>query len=132
VNRFLRVKLNRLKTNNKIPINRHCVLYSTSEGGLGYIIPIDKDKFEKLGRLEMRLVSSLQHFAGLNPKAYRLTKPWFKMSHNHQRSVLDGELLWKFAYLDRQKQDELARHAGLSSEEVFDFLMEMDQGVAFF
>jgi hypothetical protein len=32
----------------------------------------------------------------LNPKAFRLSKPFNKMSHNHLRHVLDGELLWKY------------------------------------
>jgi hypothetical protein len=43
----------------------------------------------------MRLVSALNHTAGLNPKAFRLTKAQYKMSHNHHRNIVDGDLLLK-------------------------------------
>jgi len=132
VNRFLRLRMNHLKTNTKMPVNKHCALYTTLDGGIGYIAPIEKEKFEKLGRLEMRMVSTVQHVAGLNPKAFRLSKPWLRMSHNHQRSVIDGDLLWKFAFLERQKQDELAALVGTTTEEVIDFLMEIDASTSFF
>eukprot|EP01123_Difflugia_compressa_P004550 TRINITY_DN15998_c0_g1_i1.p1 TRINITY_DN15998_c0_g1~~TRINITY_DN15998_c0_g1_i1.p1 ORF type:complete len:143 (-),score=10.76 TRINITY_DN15998_c0_g1_i1:29-457(-) len=132
VNRFLRFRMNQLKTNTKIPANKHCALYTSLDGGIGYIAPINKEKFDKLGKLEMRMVSTIQHVAGLNPKAFRLTKPWLKMSHNHQRSVIDGELLYKFAFLERPKQDELAALVGITTEEVIDFLMEIDACTSFF
>jgi hypothetical protein len=54
------------------------------------------------------------------------------MSHNHVRSTIDGELLSRFAFLERSKQDELASFVGLTTEEVLDFLLEIEFTTSFF
>jgi len=130
VNKLLRVRMSTLK-NAKQKAEKYCVFFGTLDGGTGYIAPIAEEKFKRLGKLEMRLVSALPHYAGLNPKAFRLTKPERKMSHNHHRKILDGELLWKYAFLERSKQDELAQLTGTTTEEILDNLLEIDLATFF-
>jgi cleavage and polyadenylation specificity factor subunit 1 len=138
VNKFTRLKLNTIKTGKKDQDSykpfesRSCVCYVTLNGSVGFISPLSLSDFQKLGRLEMRLVSALNHSAGLNPKAFRLTKPAFKMSHNHQRNMIDGDLLLKFASLERTKQDELASLVKLTTNDIIDHLLQLHLETAFF
>jgi cleavage and polyadenylation specificity factor subunit 1 len=136
VNKFTRLKLNTIKTAKKEPAKtletRSCVSYVTLNGSVGFISPLSSANFQKLGRLEMRLVSALNHTAGLNPKAFRLTKPAFKMSHNHQRNMIDGDLLIRFASLERTKQDELASLVKLTTNDIIDHLLQLHLETSFF
>jgi len=137
VNKFTRLKLNTIKTkkekdSGKFSESRSCVCYITLNGSVGFISPLSTADFQKLGKLEMRLVSALNHTAGLNPKAFRLTKPSFKLSHNHQRNMIDGDLLLKFASLERTKQDELSSLVNLTTNEVIDHLLRLHLETAFF
>jgi cleavage and polyadenylation specificity factor subunit 1 len=138
VNKFTRLKLNTIKTGKKDQDSykpfesRSCVCYVTLNGSVGFISPLSLSDFQKLGRLEMRLVSALNHSAGLNPKAFRLTKPAFKLSHNHQRNMIDGDLLLKFASLERTKQDELASLVKLTTNDIIDHLLQLHLETAFF
>jgi len=132
VGKFLRFRMNRLNTTKKIKSTKYCTFYTGLDGSVGTIVPIDQVQFEKYGRLEMRMVSALPHIGGLNPKAFRLCKPAWKMSHNHVRSTIDGELLSRFAFLERSKQDELAALVGLTTEEIMDFLIEIEVTTSFF
>jgi cleavage and polyadenylation specificity factor subunit 1 len=135
VNKFTRLKLNTIKTAKKEvkPLEgRSCVSYVTLNGSVGFISPLSAADFQKLGRLEMRLVSALNHTAGLNPKAFRLTKPAYKMSHNHQRNMIDGDLLLRFASLERTKQDELASLVRLTTNDIIDHLLQLHLETSFF
>jgi cleavage and polyadenylation specificity factor subunit 1 len=135
VNKFTRLKLNTIKTakkDDKLMQTRSCVNYVTLNGSVGFISPLSAADFQKLGRLEMRLVSALNHAAGLNPKAFRLTKPAYKMSHNHQRNMIDGDLLLKFASLERTKQDELAALVKLTTNDIIDHLLLLHLETSFF
>lgn len=116
VNGFLRLKLR-----ERGSFATYCSFYGGTDGSVGYITPMTKECFQRLGKLEMRLVSNLSHFAGLNPKAFRLTKT-NHMYQNHKRSVIDGELLRKFSTLERTKQDELSRLVGSSRKTVIEDL----------
>lgn len=102
------------------------------DGSVGYLTPLSETDFRRLGRLEMRLVSELSHCAGLNPKAYRLVKPLWPLTHNHIRRVTDGELLWQFLFLDRIKQHELARCINSTPDEIVDLLLFIDLSTHFF
>jgi cleavage and polyadenylation specificity factor subunit 1 len=98
VHKFLRLNLNILKTTHapqRPNYKRNCIMYGGINGTMGFLAPLSEDRFKMLGRLEMRLISVINHYAGLNPKAYRLSRPFNKMSHNHLRHVLDEELLRK-------------------------------------
>eukprot|EP01126_Amoeba_proteus_P003717 TRINITY_DN11240_c0_g1_i1.p1 TRINITY_DN11240_c0_g1~~TRINITY_DN11240_c0_g1_i1.p1 ORF type:complete len:214 (+),score=38.20 TRINITY_DN11240_c0_g1_i1:2-643(+) len=132
VNWFLRLRNNTLKTTAKIQETKHCVYYTTLDGGVGLITPIQEEEFEKFGRLEMRMVSAVPHVAGLNPKAFRLSKTSSKMSHNHHRSIIDGDLLFRFIFMERTKQDKLTASVGLTTDAVVDFLLKMDLTTSFF
>jgi len=131
VQKFLRLRMNTFKT-SKIQETKVCALYASLDGSLGYVSPISAEAFKKIGKLEMRMVSAIQHPAGLNPKAFRLTKSNWKMSHNHQRNIIDGELLIKFANLDRGKQNEVAASVNLTTDEVIDFLLQTTLSTAYF
>jgi len=125
VQKFLRLRMNQLTTYKTVNFVKQCVYYSTLDGAVGYIAPISKNLFKKLGKLEMRLSSVINHVAGLNPKAFRLYRPAWRMQHNHHRSVIDGELLWKFVHLPNSQQDVLAKQSGLTTEQVLDSIFDI-------
>jgi cleavage and polyadenylation specificity factor subunit 1 len=143
---FLRLKLNKVNLSTKdkntskekdqesstsVP-SRYCLYYGSLDGSVGYLTPLSEADFRRLGRLEMRLVSELSHCGGLNPKAYRLIKPLWPLTHNHIRRVVDGELLWQFLFLDRTQQYELTRLIGSTPEEIVDLLLTIDLTTHFF
>lgn len=128
-----RVKLNRLNfpaLGNQF--TKFGCVFGAHDGSLSLVAPISADKFKRLGKLEIRLVSTLPHFCGLNPKAFRLWKPRWHMTHNHQRRFIDGNLLWKFAELDRSAQEALTAFIGCSVEEILDDLMELELATRLF
>jgi cleavage and polyadenylation specificity factor subunit 1 len=47
------------------------VIAGTSEGGLSMIIPVEEKMFKRLYGLYSRMVTHLEHYAGLNPRGYR-------------------------------------------------------------
>jgi cleavage and polyadenylation specificity factor subunit 1 len=105
--------------------------YGSFDGALGFVIPVSAEKFKRLGKLEMRLNTAIPHAFGLNPKAFRLFHNQWKQVHNHNRRMMDGDLLWKFPFLDRNKQDECAALLGVNPDDIMDSLMELELATEF-
>lgn len=123
VNKFLKLKT---KQNiNEYP--KYCSVYGGVDGSIGFLVPIGRETFQRLGKLEMRLVSAIPHSLGLNPKAFRLTKKKSSISQNHKRSVLDGELLKKFLILERTKQEELSNLIGSSRKAIIEDILQINE-----
>lgn len=72
------------------------------------------------------MVSAVAHDAGLNPKAFRLSKSWQSLTQNRVRAVVDLGVLRQFVHLDRLSQKKLAAAANLSPEQVYDFLIDAE------
>ncbi len=89
---------------------QHGLLYCCPDGSLGMLVPLQEGVFKRLGALHNRMVSTLGHFAGLNPKSFRgvRTSRWIREGHN----IIDGDVVKQFSELDVAQQSELARKIG--------------------
>jgi cleavage and polyadenylation specificity factor subunit 1 len=84
------------------------VLFSTMNGSIQVLQPVDEEIFNVLHLLQGQLVRNVQHFAGLHPRAYRAVRNETS-SRPLTRGILEGRLLAQFELLSRPKMEELAK-----------------------
>lgn len=105
----------------------HTHLGST-DGSLSSLTPVDESVFKRLQLLQGQLTRNIQHFAGLNPKAFRfVVRDLFvvrllivansivrndHVSKPLTKGILDGNLLVAFEGLSITGQDETTRQIG--------------------
>ncbi|CAI2194096.1 18908_t:CDS:2, partial [Funneliformis geosporum] len=73
-----------------------------------------------------KMMTRLQHIAGLNPKAFRYFTPQFetqKLAINSAKWILDGDLLFQFQNLAMHHQKEMTKHIGTMVERIIDDLL---------
>ena len=97
---------------------RHNILYGTNQGSIGNVCPVDEKVYRRLEMLENKLTTSLEHRAGLNPKAFRMAQAPSMKKMKVKRNILDGGMLVKFLSLGALKQRELARRIGTSVQQL--------------
>jgi hypothetical protein len=117
---LVRFRVARLPKEAPDALRNHGTLLGGQDGSLGYLLPVKEQIFAVLKKLESHLVSSLEHTAGLHPFSFRYPKPAYRLAHPHNRAVLDGDLLSRFLYLERSKQDELAKAIQVPSKFIVD------------
>ncbi|XP_054164327.1 cleavage and polyadenylation specificity factor subunit 1-like [Oppia nitens] len=137
INSFFRIQC-------KVPVNikdkrvkqqlqtRQITMFATLDGSLGYLLPISEKTYRRLLMLQNVLTISLQHTAGLNPKAFRMIKISRPELTNPCKNILDGDLLTKFATLSMNEKSDLAKKIGTTPSQVMDDLQEIDRVVAYF
>jgi cleavage and polyadenylation specificity factor subunit 1 len=114
-------------------------------GGLSTLVPLKAARYKRLQLLQGQLTRSVQHVAGLNPKAYRSVKIHVSESESlvdlctaHYRhvanryqaralnkGVLDGFLLQTFIDLPIDKQKELVTPIGTNRETIINDLVDL-------
>jgi len=93
------------------------LINGTSDGSMYSLTPIDDTVQKRLELLQGQLTRSIQHVAGLNPKAFRtvrndlVSKPLSKL-------ILDGNLLAHFPELPISRQKEITRQIGTDRADV--------------
>lgn len=125
VRQMLRFRVGALPSDEPDKLRNHGCVLAALDGSLSYIVPLPAPLFNLLKKLESHLVSSLEHVAGLHPFAFRYPKPSRRMAHPHHRSVLDGDLLWRFMHLERTKQEELARAINVNATFIIDLFCRL-------
>ncbi|CAG2173415.1 unnamed protein product [Oppiella nova] len=137
INSFFRIRC-------KIPANitdmrvkqqlqcRHITMFASLDGSLGYFLPVTEKTYRRLLMLQNVLTVSLQHSAGLNPKAFRMIKISRPELMNPSKNILDGDLLVKFATLSMNEKSDLAKKIGTTPSQVMDDLQEIDRVSAYF
>lgn len=108
----IRCKLNDIPSDRRQIIGadkRHINMFVTMDGGIGSLLPVPEKTYRRLLMLQNVLVTSVQHVAGLNPKAFRTYKSARKLLSNPARGVIDGELVWKFFSLPASEKAEVAK-----------------------
>lgn len=111
---------------------RHVTYYITLDGGIGYLLPLPEKTYRRLLMVQSALVVLIPHAAGLNPRAYRQLQLRWKSLSNPQHNILDGDLVWKFLYLNTLERMELAKRIGTSADQITEDLMEIDRITAHF
>jgi hypothetical protein len=117
------------------------VVYSASSGAVGWLAPLAAMNHEKLAALQETLYCGLPATAGLHPQSFRVTG----LTGQHllgssklygkpppRDSILDGHLLWAYAYAPRQEQKSLALTSGQSHTDVLGILARLAQSVTFY
>ncbi|KAJ9120594.1 hypothetical protein QFC22_002523 [Naganishia vaughanmartiniae] len=100
------------------------IIYADALGGVSTLIPLKAARFKRLQLLQGQVTRSVQHMAGLNPKAYR------HVANRHQaralnKGVLDGFLLQTFIDLPFDKQKELVDPIGTNRETIINDLVDL-------
>lgn len=131
----IRCKLNDIPSDRRQIIGadkRHINMFVTMDGGIGSLLPVPEKTYRRLLMLQNVLVTSVQHVAGLNPKAFRTYKSARKLLSNPARGVIDGELVWKFFSLPASEKAEVAKKIGTKVDEIMDDLQDVDRLTAHF
>mmetsp|Transcript_20113 Transcript_20113/g.65502 ORF Transcript_20113/g.65502 Transcript_20113/m.65502 type:complete len:1349 (-) Transcript_20113:519-4565(-) len=89
------------------------LVYTTADGSLGWIAPIDEESFARLCALQKELVLACPHPAGLNPAAFRAVQTERGRAKRVEPPfpILDGHLLSRFALLPWDAQRTAAARA---------------------
>lgn len=104
------------------------VTYCTNlDGGIGYLIPISEKTFRRLFILQNAIFVMKPHYAGLNPKAYRMWRSKRKELINPQKNILDGDLLFEFFNMSYHDRGDIAKKIKTNSEQILDDLTEIFQ-----
>ena len=111
------------------------VVFCSSSGALGWLIPVSNDNYQVLGTLCSRLHTSLEHVGGLNPRTFRARER--ELTHMYGTpapldGVLDFELLFQFCMLPRSQQKEVASKHGASVKAVVQLLCQLQASASFF
>ena len=67
----------------------HVLYFGTTSGGIGTVVPISELVFRRLSMLAHKLQTTIPHFSGLNPKAYRKFKPNYRFPSRQRRFLED-------------------------------------------
>ncbi|KAI8969822.1 CPSF A subunit region-domain-containing protein [Pilobolus umbonatus] len=112
---------------------RHFCLCGTFSGSISVISPISEKTFKRLNTLYGQLVNNVQHIAGLNPRAYRLIKgPKQRMASNRTKAVLDGDLIFEFAGLSLDEQNETTKQIGTTVSRIMEDLVDIESSIDHF
>ncbi|CAH2098493.1 unnamed protein product [Euphydryas editha] len=112
---------------------RHCTVYTTLDGALGYVVPVSEKVYRRLLMLQNVMNNYCCHVAGLNPRAYRTYKSARRaVGGGAARGVLDGDLVALYTCLPRADQADIAKKIGTKVEEILGDLYDIDRLTAHF
>ncbi|XP_068093974.1 cleavage and polyadenylation specificity factor subunit 1 isoform X2 [Hyperolius riggenbachi] len=112
--------------------NKQITWFATLDGGIGLLLPMQEKTYRRLLMLQNNLNASMQHYAGLNPRAFRMLHAGRRTLQNAVRNVLDGELLNRYLYMSIMERSELAKKIGTTPEIILEDLLEIDRVTSHF
>ncbi|KAI0876897.1 CPSF A subunit region-domain-containing protein [Hypoxylon argillaceum] len=109
------------------------ILFSSPTGVLATLSPLSEPQYRRLSFLSGQLLSSLPHYAGLNPKAYRAPASTGAVGRfppgvdaGMGRNIIDGALLARWNELGAGRKAEIAGRVGFADvDEVREVLREV-------
>ncbi|KAJ8329492.1 mRNA cleavage and polyadenylation factor subunit [Batrachochytrium dendrobatidis] len=140
VSKFIRMRRKPLLRNDAIVFSKQYLnVAATLDGALEIITPVSERIFKRLYGLYSRMVTSIEHIAGLNPRGFRqaqhrvrpITLSGF-IGPPGPRGILDGDLLYEYVRLSRTQQRGLAKAIGSKDDRLMDDLLEVLTGLDFF
>ncbi|KAJ2937814.1 hypothetical protein O0L34_g18596 [Tuta absoluta] len=112
---------------------RHVTMFTTLDGGLGYVLPISEKMYRRLLMLQNVMNNYCCHLAGLNPRAHRTYKSARRSAGaGPMRGVLDGDLVCTYTNMPAPDKLDIARKIGTKVEEILADLYEIDRLTAHF
>ncbi|KAJ3193589.1 Cleavage and polyadenylation specificity factor subunit 1 [Irineochytrium annulatum] len=122
-----------------IPSNVHFCVCGTLDGGIALCIPVSEKIYKRTYALYSKMVTNIQHLAGLNPRGFRQGQQKLRpisssamLGPPGPRMILDGDLLYTYLHLSGEVQKELAKAVGSTVERIVDDLIEMMSGTEYF
>ena len=104
---------------------RHLVIFSLTNGSIGYLTPIDEEIYRRLRVLHSKMTLFIQHLCGLNPKAFRTYQSTDRLLTNLAHNVIDGQLIYQFLDLSVGQQHDFSRQVGMSAERIQHDLIQL-------
>ncbi|XP_057475744.1 LOW QUALITY PROTEIN: cleavage and polyadenylation specificity factor subunit 1-like [Actinidia eriantha] len=136
VTKFLRLQM--LPTSDRSNVtpgsdktNRFALLFGTLDGSIGCIAPLDELTFRRLQSLQKKLVDSVHHVAGLNPRSFRQFHSYGKAHRPGPDSIVDCELLCHYEMLQLEEQVEIANQIGTTRSQILSSLNDLTLGTSF-
>lgn len=111
--------------------NRFALLFGTLDGSIGCIAPLDELTFRRLQALQKKLVDSVPHVAGLNPRSFRQFHSNGKAHRPGPDSIVDCELLSHYEMLPLEEQLEIAHQTGTTRSQILSNLNDLALGTSF-
>ncbi|KAK1306533.1 Cleavage and polyadenylation specificity factor subunit 1 [Acorus calamus] len=111
--------------------NRFALLFGTLDGSIGCIAPLDEFTFRRLQTLQRKLVDSIPHVCGLNPRAFRQFCSNGKAHRPGPDNIVDCELLCQYEMLPLEEQLEIAQQIGTTRAQILSNLSELSLGTSF-
>ncbi|CAB3240456.1 unnamed protein product [Arctia plantaginis] len=114
-------------------VRRHVTMFTTLDGGVGYVLPITEKMYRRLLMLQNVMNNYCCHIAGLNPRAYRTYKSARRpVGGGPARSMLDGDLVTMYTTMPNSEKLDIAKKIGTKVEEIMADLYEIDRLTAHF
>jgi cleavage and polyadenylation specificity factor subunit 1 len=113
------------------------ILITTMTGAMFLLSPLTEQQYRRLGTLANHLANTLNHPAGLNPKAYRAPGGGIggvggvPESVLGGRPVIDGSLLFRWTELGAGRRSEFAGRVGIGVETIRDDLEDLQGGLGY-
>lgn len=112
---------------------RHVTMFTTLDGGVGYVLPITEKMYRRLLMLQNVMNNYCCHIAGLNPRAFRTYKSARRpVGGGPARGVLDGDLVTQYTTMPNAEKQDIAKKIGTKVEEIMADLYEIDRLTAHF
>ena len=136
------IRIRMLNQHSKMSeLHQYSCIMGGIDGSLSVVQPISEKIYRRLYSLYSRMVTSLQHVGGLNPRGYRhvphSTRPLATASTIASgppgpKFILDGDLLLGFLNLSFVQQQELAHATGSNVERIMDDILEVTNRFNYF
>ncbi|KAG6425700.1 hypothetical protein SASPL_116146 [Salvia splendens] len=98
ITKFLWLQLLPTSADQTVPgsdkTNRVALLFGTLEGSIGCIAPLEELTFRRLQSLQKKLVDSVCHVAGLNPRSFKHFHSNGKAHRPGPNSIVDFSRCW--------------------------------------
>jgi cleavage and polyadenylation specificity factor subunit 1 len=135
ITKFLRLQMLPVSTNSSAPVsdktNRFALLFGTLDGSIGCIAPLDELTFRRLQSLQKKLVDSVPHVAGVNPRSFRQFHSNGKAHRPGPDSIVDSELLSQYEMLTLENQLDIANQIGTTRSQIVSNLNDLALGTSF-
>ena len=89
------------------------ILYTSTTGALSLLTPLSPSVFRTLSALQSYLTTTLPHFLGLNPRAFRNVEADLSVGG---RAIVDGNILKRWMELGSWKRSEGVSRVGEDGE----------------
>ncbi|RAL07489.1 cleavage/polyadenylation factor CFT1 [Aspergillus homomorphus CBS 101889] len=95
-------------------VSLYQALVTSQNGSIGLITCITEEVYRRLSALQSQLTNTLEHPCGLNPRAFRAVES----DGTAGRGMLDGNLLFQWLGLSKQRKTEIASRVGANEWEI--------------